>query len=70
MVASTITDNYNGYTAKLDENEYKDKIKQIISNKKQLKKVSKTAQKTLGKSWKDVAEETYQEYLKLIENKE
>ena len=69
MVASTIKDNINGYTAELEESKYKDKIKEIISNKKQLKKVSKNAKETLGKTWLSVAEELYEEYLKLIENK-
>jgi glycosyltransferase involved in cell wall biosynthesis len=69
MVASTIKDNINGYTAELEESKYKDKIKEIISNKKQLKKVSKNAKETLGKTWLSVADELYVEYLKLIENK-
>jgi len=69
MVASTIKDNINGYTAELEESKYKDKIKEIISNKKQLKKVSKNAKETLGKTWLSVAEELYEEYLKLIGNK-
>ena len=69
MVASTIKDNINGYTAELEESKYKDKIKEIISNKKQLKKVSKNAKETLGKTWLSVADELYEEYLKLIGNK-
>ena len=69
MVASTIKDNVNGYTAELEESKYKDKIKEIISNKKQLKKVSKNAKETLGKTWLSVAEETYREYLKVIKNR-
>ena len=69
MVATTIKDNFNGFTAELDETKYKDRIKEIINDKKLLKKVSKSAQETLGRTWYDAAEETYEEYLKLIENK-
>lgn len=69
MVGTTITDNYNGYTEELDETKYKNRIKEIIANKKLLNKVSKNAQNTLGKNWKEVANETYNEYLKAIKNK-
>lgn len=69
MVGTTITDNYNGYTEELDETKYKNRIKEIITNKKLLNKVSKNAQNTLGKNWKEVADETYNEYLKAIKNK-
>ena len=69
MVGGTVKNNYNGYTAELDEEKYKDRIKEIINDKKLLKKVSKTAQKTLGKDWMTIAEETYNEYLKVIQNK-
>ncbi len=66
MVGTTITDNYNGYISEFDIQKYKDRIKQIITNKNQLKKVSKNAQKTLGKNWQEVAEEYYEEYIKII----
>ena len=69
MVGVTIQDNINGFLSPLDETKYKDRIKEIINNKKLLKKVSKKAQETLGKSWKTIADETYEEYLKTIENK-
>ncbi len=69
MVGITVNDNINGYLAPLDEVKYKDRIKEIISDKKLLKKVSKKAQETLGKSWKTIADETYGEYLKTIEHR-
>ncbi|MBQ6546709.1 MAG: glycosyltransferase [Bacilli bacterium] len=69
MVGVTIQDNINGFLSPLDETKYKDRIKEIINNKKLLKKVSKKARETLGKSWKTIADETYEEYLKTIENK-
>jgi glycosyltransferase involved in cell wall biosynthesis len=69
VTAETIIDNVNGYLSKENRNEFKNKIKEILSNKKELKKVSKKAKKTLSRSFKDVANETYQLYLKEIEKK-
>lgn len=68
MVGKTVKNNINGYTSALKEIEYKNRIKELLSNKKGLKKVGKNAQKTLGKNWQDVATETYEEYLKIIKN--
>ena len=70
MVGVTVNDNINGFLSPLDETKYKDRIKEIIFDKKILKKVSKKAKETLGKSWKTIADETYNEYLKTIENKD
>lgn len=67
MVGKTVENNINGYTSKFNVTEYKNRIKEILDNKKLLKKVSKKAQKTLGKNWQDVALETYNEYLRIIE---
>ena len=67
MVGQMVENNKNGYTAKENEIEYKNRIKDILNNKKQLKKVSKTARKTLGQSWQQIAKETYDEYLRIIE---
>ena len=67
MVGITVEDNVNGYVSEQDIVKYKDRIKEIISNKKQLAKVSKKAKETLGKSWKDIAKETYELYIKEIE---
>ena len=67
--AETIIDNVNGYLCKEDRNEYKERIKEILNNKKSLKKVSKKAKKTLSRNFDDVAKETYEFYLKQIELK-
>ena len=69
VTADTITDNVNGFTTVLDERKYKDKIKEILNNKKLLNKVSQNARKTLGKNWRDIAFETHKFYLKEIEKK-
>ena len=67
VTADTITNNVNGYTCELDTIKYKDKIKEILSNKKELQKVGIKARKMLGKNWDDISKETYKLYLKQIE---
>jgi len=69
VTADTITNNVNGFTCTLDEKAYKDKIKEIISNPKRLKAVSKKARTMLGKNWESIAKETYKLYLKEIKVK-
>lgn len=69
VTADTITNNVNGYTTKLDTVEYKNKIKEIMSNKKRHQKISINARKMLGKNWQEIAKETYKLYLKEIEKK-
>ena len=68
VTSDTIINNVSGFTCKLDEKEYKNKIKEIMENKKLLNKVSKNVQRMLGKHWSEIARETYQLYLKEIDN--
>ena len=70
VTADTVTNNVNGFTCELDTKKYKDKIKEIMVNPKKLQKVSINARKMLGKSWQDIAKETYKLYLKEIEKKD
>ncbi len=70
VTSDTVTNNYNGYTCELDITKYKNKIKEIMSNRKELEKVAITARKTLGRNWDDIAKETYNLYLKEIEKKQ
>lgn len=69
VTADTVTNNVNGFTCALDERVYKDKIKEIISNPRRLKAVSKKARTMLGKNWESIAKETYRLYLKEIKAK-
>jgi len=69
VTADTVTNNVNGFTCALDERVYKDKIKEIISNPRRLKAVSKKARTMLGKNWESIAKETYRLYLKEIKEK-
>lgn len=59
VTADTIINNISGFTSKYDVEEYKNRIKEILNNKELLNEVSKNSKKMLGKSWKEIAKETY-----------
>lgn len=65
----TVKDNYNGYLSKEDIYLYKNRIKEIMSDKKQLFMVSKRAKRILGMSYSNVAKKINSLYLEEIENK-
>ena len=67
VTADRVENNINGFTAKEDIGIFADRIEEIISNKKLYKLVQTNAQKDLAKPWKEVAKETYDYYLKIIE---
>ena len=73
MVGMTVKDNFNGYLSKediyLDIYLYKNRIKEIISDKKGLFMVSRRAKRTLGMSYSNVAKKINNLYLEEIENK-
>lgn len=69
MVGMTVKDNYNGYLSKEDIYLYKNRIKEIMSDKKQLFMVSKRAKRALGMSYSNVAKKINSLYLEEIENK-
>ena len=69
MVGMTVKDNFNGYLSKEDIYLYKNRIKEIISNKKGLFMVSRRAKRTLGMSYSNVAKKINNLYLEEIENK-
>lgn len=69
VTSDTVINNVSGFTAKNDVESYKNRIKEIINDKKLLKKVSVNARKMLGKSWADIAIETNDYYNYLIERK-
>ena len=69
VTAYTVTNNVSGFTTELDVNKYKDRIKEIINDKKLLAKVSKNAREMLGKNWSTIALEAYDLYIKEIEKK-
>lgn len=69
MVGMTVEDNLNGYLSKEDIYLYKNRIKEIISDKKGLFMVSRRAKRTLGMSYSNVAKKINNLYLEEIENK-
>lgn len=70
VTADTVTNNVNGFTTVLDKEIYKNKIKEILNNKKLLNKVSKNARQMLGKNWQDIAYQTHKLYLEEIIKKQ
>ena len=70
VTSDTVINNVSGFTSSYSVNDYKEKIKEIISDKSKLKIVGKNAKEMLGKNWKNIARETYELYLKEIEKKE
>jgi len=66
--AENITDNYNGFLAKETPTDFANKILEVISNKKILKEVGETASKTVYRSWEQVSNEVYENYLKVIKD--
>lgn len=69
VTSDTVINDVSGFTSSYGINYYKERIKEIINDKEKLKLVGKNAKKMLGKSWKDIANETYELYLKEIEKK-
>lgn len=71
VTADTVTNNVNGFTVKEDIKLFADRIEEIMNNKKLYDKVRKNARKDLAKPWSEVALETYNYYLEMIDkNKE
>lgn len=68
VTSDTIDNNINGFTAKEDVLAFADRIEEIFKDKELYNKVQKTAKKDLAKPWKEVAKETYEYYLKVIED--
>lgn len=63
VTADTVINNKSGFTCAYDLDIYKNKIKEILNNKELLNDVSKNARQMLGKSWEEVAKETYNLYI-------
>ena len=67
VTADTVENNINGFTAKEDVGLFANRIEEIISDKKLYEKVCKNARKDLAKSWDEISLETYNYYLKIID---
>lgn len=69
VTSDTITDNYNGFVADNDVISYKNRIIEIINNKRLLNEVASNARKTLARTWSDIALDTYDLYIKEIDKR-
>jgi len=68
VTSDTIENNITGYTEKEDVNLFGNKIIDIFKDEKLYKKVKTNARKILAKNWKTISLETYEYYLKMIDN--
>ena len=69
VTSDTVINNVSGFTSSYSVNDYKERIKEIISDKEKLKEVGKNAREMLGRSWDGIAKDTYELYLKEMEKK-
>lgn len=65
--SATVTDNVNGYISKNSKEAYSDKIIEVLSDPKKYKAVCEKAYQDLYKTWSEVTNEIYNNYIKLIE---
>lgn len=69
VTSDTVENDVSGFTCELNEEVYKDKIKEILDDPKHLKEVSKNAKEMLGKPWSEIAKQTYKLYIDEIDKK-
>lgn len=62
-----ILDNENGFTTKLSEEAYANKIIEIFNNKQNLQRVSQNAYKTLNVGWDNVSKQIFKIYNEMIQ---
>ena len=67
QTSETITDNFNGFTAKNDEESWSKRIKEIISEPEKLKEIKEECHKSVYRSWEMVLDEVNNRYLEIIE---
>ena len=72
VTSDTVDNNINGFKEKEDVLLFANRIISIFNDKKMFNRVKKSAKKDLAMSWKEIAKETYDYYLKNIDeyNKE
>jgi 1,2-diacylglycerol 3-alpha-glucosyltransferase len=67
--SSTVTENVNGFFSEHDPDAYATKIIDIFKNTRLYSKVKEQCYKDLYKTWHQVTEEAYKNYLRIIEEK-
>ncbi|MGN1222201.1 MAG: glycosyltransferase [Christensenellales bacterium] len=69
LCAGNIKDNENGFLTDYTAQSFADKIYEVCQNDELYAQVSNNAFKTLYKTWDEVVEKVYNDYIKLIEKK-
>ena len=67
VTSDTVDNNITGFKEKEDVNAFANRIESILNDKELNDKVRKTARKELAKTWDIIAKETYDYYLKVID---
>ncbi len=67
-VAEGLIDGENGFISENDKEKFADKLISVISDTEKLKKVSLSAEKTVGVTWRETVRVTYQNTLDFIKN--
>lgn len=68
VTSDTVDDNINGFKEKEDIELFAKRIVSVINDKKLYNKVKNAARKDLAMSWKEIAKETYDYYIKTIDD--
>ena len=68
--AATVTDNVNGFLAENNEEDYANRIAEIMNNKSLYDSVCENTYTDLYKNWDKAIEEVYESYKEIIEKKE
>ena len=69
VTSDTVENNINGFTEKENITLFANRIEEILNDKELYKKVQEGAKKDLARPWKDIAKETYDFYLEMIDQK-
>ena len=67
VTSDTVENNINGFKEKEDVELFANRIIEIMNDKDLYKKVQENARNDLAKPWNTIAKETYDYYLKIIE---
>ena len=67
VTSDTVENNINGFKEKEDVIAFADRIENIIKDQKLYQDVQQGAKRDLARPWTDIAKETYNYYLKVIE---
>lgn len=67
VTSDTVENNVNGFTEKEDIGLFAQRIEEILNNQELYKKVQQGAKNDLARPWTDIAKETYNYYLEVID---